>query len=147
MFEHIHGNSKLIMTLEKELVEPSSVGSLERLSFNVRLNPSRGGSRICTTDPYAAFIASIAPAGSPLRNTVSGGGVGKETEISTMCGFFMVTCIVFLVNNPLELVKIPNWVYGEINHLNVVPEVIELGPMVVQLHRLFNAAQLKIPKR
>lgn len=78
MYWHVHG--KLTMTLEKELVEPSSGGSFERLSFSVRLKPSLGGSRICTSTPYAAFMASIAPNGSPPMKTVSGGGVGNDTD-------------------------------------------------------------------
>lgn len=74
----MHG--KLIMTLEKELVGPSSGGSFEKFSFKVRLKPSLGGSRICTTPPYADFMASIAPKGSPPWKTVSGGGVGNDTD-------------------------------------------------------------------
>lgn len=70
------------MTLRKELIEPSSGGSFDKLSFIVRLYPSFGGSRICTSTPYAPLIASMAPKGSPLKNTISGGGVGKDTDNS-----------------------------------------------------------------
>jgi hypothetical protein len=89
IFWHIHG--KLIMTLEKELVEPSSGGSFDRFSFNVRLKPSLGGSRICTSTPYAAFIAYIAPTGSPPKKMASGGGVGNDIDSSKTCEFFIDT--------------------------------------------------------
>lgn len=79
------------MTLEKELVEPSSGGSFERLSLRVRLKPSLGGSRICTSPLYATLMASRAPNGSPAKKAVSGGGVGNETESKTWFGFFVVT--------------------------------------------------------
>ena len=94
MFQHIH--SKLIMTLEKELVEPSSGGSFDRFSFNVRLKPSFGGSKICTITPYAAFIASMAPDGSPPKKMASAGGVGNDTDSNKMYGFFIDTCNIFL---------------------------------------------------
>ena len=54
----------------------------------MRLYPSFGGSRICTTEPYAAFIASMAPKGRPPMNTVSGGGEGSETDINMIWGLF-----------------------------------------------------------
>lgn len=84
------------MTLEKELVEPSSGGSFDRFSFNVRLKPSFGGSRICTTTPYAAFIASMAPNGSPLKKMASAGGEGRDTDNSKTWEFFNDTCNIIL---------------------------------------------------
>lgn len=90
MFQHGHG--KLIMTLEKKLVEPSSGGSFDKFSLNVRLKPSFGGSRICTSTPYEAFIASMAPKGSPPEKTVSSAGVGSDTDSNRKCGFFIDTC-------------------------------------------------------
>lgn len=48
----------------------------------MRLKPSLGGSRICTRLPYAAFIASMAPKGSPRTKIVSEEGVGSETDSS-----------------------------------------------------------------
>lgn len=80
------------MTLKKKLVEPSSGGSLDKFSFNVRLKPSLGGSRIWATTPYAAFMASIAPWGSPPKNTVSGGGIGIDIESSNTFEFFIEAC-------------------------------------------------------
>lgn len=90
MSHYSHG--KLIMTLEKKLVEPSSGGSFDKFSFSVRLKPSFGGSRICTITPYEAFIASMAPMGSPLEKTASCAGVGKDTDRNSNCGFFIDTC-------------------------------------------------------
>lgn len=84
--------SKLIMTLQREHVEPSSDGSFDRLSFIVRLYPSLGGSRICATAPYAALMASMAPKGSPSKKIASGGGMGKETDSTTTCGFLIENC-------------------------------------------------------
>lgn len=80
------------MALKRKLTEPSSGGSLERFSFTVRLKPSLGGSRICKTTPYAAFIASIAPWGSPPKKTVSGGGAGSDNDTRRRFGFFTVAC-------------------------------------------------------
>lgn len=94
-----HSNGKLILTLEKELVEPSSGGSFDKFSFTVRLKPSLGGSRICMTAGYAAFIASMAPRGSPPEKTVSGGGGGNDTDSCRRCGFFIVTCKIFCKSN------------------------------------------------
>lgn len=90
MSQNSHG--KLIMTLGKELVEPSSGGSFEKFSFTVRLKPSLGGSRICTTTPYAAFTASMAPRGRPPKKAVSGGGVGNDSDNSRRLGFFTDVC-------------------------------------------------------
>ena len=103
MFQHSHG--KLIVTLEKKLIEPSSGGNLDKFSFIVRLKPSLGGSRICTSRPYAAFIASMAPRGSPPKKTVSEGGAGNETDSSRRCGFFIDACKIFCksdLQNALE---------------------------------------------
>lgn len=57
----------------------------------VRLKPSLGGSRIFTSSPYAAFIASMAPKGRPPTKIVSAGGVGNDTDNNSNREFFIDT--------------------------------------------------------
>jgi hypothetical protein len=73
--------------LGKGTLEPSSGGSFVKFIFIVRSKPSFGGSRICTTGPYAAFIASIAPRGSPSYRIASGDGRGNATDRTNTLGF------------------------------------------------------------
>lgn len=148
------------MTLENKLVEPSSDGSLDKFSLSVRLKPSLGGSRICTITPYAAFIASIAPKGSPPKKIVSGGGVGNDTDSNSICGFFIDTYNTKVLEFLLKSQRNDKWKHTHFlfqqietvnyelidvnlkrNHLNMVTEIVKLNPVVIQLNCSIEAAK------